>query len=143
MINLKLNFDLQQDVRDEIMRNEPTLHSQNEMKEFLGMIAPSMKFRILMFQYKRVLEKISMFRDKQDEIEFLLQRIGICFYEPEQQIMSQYDESFRQMIITGTGLSRVFKYIDTRKRILLGNLREGSLVGEINVVFDSAPVYSI
>lgn len=57
--------------------------------------------------------------------------------------MSQYDESFRQMIITGTGLSRVFKYIDTRKRILLGNLREGSLVGEINVVFDSAPVYSI
>lgn len=84
MINLKLNFDLQQDVRDEIMRNEPTLHSQNEMKEFLGMIAPSMKFRILMFQYKRVLEKISMFRDKQDEIEFLLQRIGICFYEPEQ-----------------------------------------------------------
>ena len=65
------------------MRNSPTLQSQNEMKVFLGMIAPSMKFRILMFQYKRILAKISMFKDKQDEIEFLLQRIGICFFEPE------------------------------------------------------------
>ena len=84
-----------------------------------------------------------MFRDKKHEIEFLLQRIGICFFEPEQQIMSQYDENFRQLIITGAGLCQVFKYIDWRKRIYLGNLKEGSLVGEIQVMFDSDPVYSI
>ena len=47
------------------------------------------------------------------------------------------------MIITGAGLSRVFKYLDSRKRIFLGNLKEGALVGEIQVVFDSSPVYSI
>ena len=54
------------------------------MKEFLSIIAPSMKFRILMFQYKRILSNVSMFKDKKNEIEFLLQRIGICFFEPEQ-----------------------------------------------------------
>lgn len=66
------------------MKNSPSLQSQNEMKEFLSIIAPSMKFRILMFQYKRILSNVSMFKDKKNEIEFLLQRIGICFFEPEQ-----------------------------------------------------------
>ena len=57
--------------------------------------------------------------------------------------MRQYDESFRQLIITGAGVSQVYKYIDSRKRIFLGNLKEGSLVGEIQVIFDSDPTYSI
>ena len=72
MINLKLKFDLQQEVRHQIMKNSPSLQSQNEMKEFLSIIAPSMKFRILMYQYKRILSDISMFKDRKTEIEFIL-----------------------------------------------------------------------
>lgn len=40
-------------------------------------------------------------------------------------------------------MSRVYKYIDSRKRIYLGDLKEGSLLGEIQVVFDSNPTFSI
>lgn len=54
------------------MKNSPSLQSQNEMKEFLSIIAPSMKFRILMYQYKRILSDISMFKDRKTEIEFIL-----------------------------------------------------------------------
>lgn len=65
------------------MKNSPSLQSQNEMKEFLSIIAPSMKFRILMFQYKRILQNVSTFKDKHTEIDFLLQRIDVRFFEPE------------------------------------------------------------
>jgi len=63
------------------------LQSQNEMKEFLGIISPSMRYRVLIFQYKRVLINMSLFKEKEMQLDYVLQRIEISFHEPEQQIM--------------------------------------------------------
>lgn len=70
-----------------MLRTAPSLQSQNEMKEFLGIISPSMRYRVLIFQYKRVLINMSLFKEKETQLDYVLQRIEISFHEPEQQIM--------------------------------------------------------
>lgn len=62
MINLNLPFDLQQAVRHNTFKNEPSLQTQLEMIQFLQFITPSMRYRVLMIQYTKVLKKVSMFR---------------------------------------------------------------------------------
>lgn len=57
------------------------------MIEFLDQITPSMRFRVLMIQYTKVLKKVSIFRDCKHEMEYLLRRIEINFFEPEQELM--------------------------------------------------------
>ena len=80
MINLKLPFDLQQLVRHNVFKNEPSLQTQYEMIEFLKYITPSMRYRVLMIQYSKVLKKVSIFREKQKEMDFILRRIDIGFF---------------------------------------------------------------
>ena len=49
MINLELPLNVQQNVRDLHIRNQSSRQSQKEMLEFLSVISPSIKFRILCF----------------------------------------------------------------------------------------------
>jgi hypothetical protein len=87
MINLTLPFEIQQMVRHSIFKNEPSLQCQLEMIEFLKYITPSMRYRVLLIQYSKVLKKVSIFRGKYTEMEFVLRLIDIGFYEPEQELM--------------------------------------------------------
>lgn len=143
MINLKLPFKLQQAVRDSVFRNEPSLLSQGEMIEFLKYITPSMRYRVLMIQYTKVLKKVSIFREKQKEMEFILRRIEIGFYEPEQELMRQFDDTFRKVVITGAGICHVYRSFNSKKKVCLGTLKEGSIKGETSVIFNSNPIYTV
>ena len=77
------------------------------MIEFLKQITPSMRYRVLMIQYTKVLRKVSIFRERKKEMEYVLRRIEIGFYEPEQELMSQFDSTFRKVVITGQGMCHV------------------------------------
>lgn len=88
-----------------------------------------MRFKVLIIQYKKILNEIFIFMDRHKEIDFVLERIDISFYEPEQRIMEQFDENFRRLLITGDGICKVYKYFDSRQRLCLGDMKEGSLVG--------------
>lgn len=57
--------------------------------------------------------------------------------------MKQFDTEFRKVIFTGQGICHVYRFFDSRKRVCLGVLKEGSMKGEICVIFDSDPIYSI
>ena len=55
MINLKLPQRTQQNIRDSLIRNQPSLESLEQMEEFLKVISPSIKFKVLRKQYFKVL----------------------------------------------------------------------------------------
>lgn len=57
--------------------------------------------------------------------------------------MKQFDETFRHLLITGNGTCKVWKYFDSRQRLGLGDVRQGSLIGVTQVLFDTNPVYTI
>ena len=46
MINLKLPFEIQQLVRDEMMRTQPSLQTQEQLKVFLEYVSPSLRFQV-------------------------------------------------------------------------------------------------
>lgn len=114
MINLKLPNDLQLESRKYIYRTEPSRQSQNELKLFLNSISPSMRYKVLIIQYERIFQNIYIFMDRKEEINFLLGKLDISFYEPEFKIMNQFHDVFDKLLITGNGLCKVFKYFDTR-----------------------------
>jgi hypothetical protein len=74
---------MQQAVRHDIIKNEPSSQSQSEMKDFLRYMKPSMIYKIHIYQYTKVLKQVSIFRNRDQEIEYALRLIKIGFYEPE------------------------------------------------------------
>ena len=61
MININLPISLRQLVRNQMIQNQPTEQSQNEMKEFLELIPPSMSYKIMSMRYKRFIEMVEIF----------------------------------------------------------------------------------
>lgn len=57
------------------------------MKEFLLEMSPSIRFKVLMIQYNRVLEEVHYFKDNREAIDYLIQRIEVNFFEPETQFV--------------------------------------------------------
>lgn len=46
-------------------------------------------------------------------------------------------------MITSAGTYTVYQYHDSRTRICLGYLAQGSLIGEVQCIFDSAPLVTV
>lgn len=61
MININLPISLRQLVRNQMIQNQPTEQSQNEMKEFLELIPPSMSYKIMSMRYKQFIEMVEIF----------------------------------------------------------------------------------
>ena len=55
MIDLKLPFDLRQQVRKQIVMFEPLGSNQQQMSFLIGNVPPSLQFRIIQFSYSKYL----------------------------------------------------------------------------------------
>ena len=73
----------------------------------------------------------------------MIEQIELNFFEPEQIIVKQYEKSDRRVFITGAGLCTVYQYQDSRTRICLGFLEQGTMIGEVQCVFDSDPLITV
>jgi hypothetical protein len=83
MIQLNLPEETRQDIRDSLIRNQPSLENQREMREFLNSISPSINFKVLIDQYKKVLKRIPLFKQSPDVIQHLIYKITLQFNGPE------------------------------------------------------------
>ena len=75
-------------IRNDVMRNQPSLVSQNELEDFLEIISPSIKLKILMFQYKQILSGVKSINENNkgpynDLMETLIYKIELFSMEPE------------------------------------------------------------
>lgn len=46
-------------------------------------VSPTIKFKVLVFQYERILKDIHAFKERSGEIDFFLGKVRFQFYEPE------------------------------------------------------------
>ena len=79
------------------------------MIEFLKEISPSLKYKVLIIQYRSVLEKVHFFKGQQEIINYLLQRIEVMFFEPETTIVRQFDQKNKHIYFTGEGICNLYK----------------------------------
>ena len=115
----------------------------DQLKVFLEYVSPSLRFKVFYHQYKNYLQQQSVFHNRFKVIKNILEKLDVMYYEAEQKIMEQFDDDFRSFIITGQGLCLAYEYLDNRKKIFLGAIPEGGLIGLTQVLFQSLPYYSI
>lgn len=60
-----------------MIRNQPSLENQREMLEFLNSISPSINFKVLIDQYKKVLKRIPLFKQSPEVIQHLIYKINL------------------------------------------------------------------
>lgn len=70
-------------VRKHLIRNQPSLDSQNMMIEFLLFLSPSIRYKVLNLLYLNVLSEVEFFKNHKRAVDYLVQRIDVVFLEPE------------------------------------------------------------
>jgi len=78
-----------------------------------------------------VLKNIVIFKGNHNVVCFLIGKIDINFYYPEQEIMTSYDKNFSRVFYTGDGVCNIYQYFDSSNRLCLGSLKKGTIVGEV------------
>ena len=112
-------------------------------QQFLEVISPSIKFLVIMYQSRKILQKLPIFKDIEGVIEDILHRLEINFYQPEFDIIIAGDTSNRHLYLTGAGICQVFRNIDSKKLTLMETLKEGTLINEVPGLFETSSIYTM
>ena len=88
-------------------------------------------YKVFIYEYQKVLKNIAIFKDNDSLVLFMIGKIDVNFYYPEQEIMKSYDKNFKRVFYTGEGVCNVYQYFDSSNRLCLGSLKKGTIVGEI------------
>ena len=126
-----------------MIRNQPSKVAQDELENFLDMISPSIKLKILMFQYKQILSGVNYIKDNNDLIESLIHKIELFTMEPEQQLIEQYDLYNKNIVFTGAGTVLVYQNFDNLKSEFLGEIGTGKMINEHACVFNTCSSYEL
>lgn len=143
MINLKLPFEIQQLVRDEMMRTQPSLQTQEQLMVFLEYVSPSLRFQVFYHQFWKFLNKITIFYQQEEVIRAILHRIELNYFEAEQTISRQGEKSAAPLMIMGEGCNTAYMMLDSRTKICLGLIPDGTMIGLPQILFDCENFYSI
>lgn len=57
--------------------------------------------------------------------------------------MEQFDTKNLSFYITGQGGNTAYKYLDSRRRICLGLVPDGTMIGLPQILFENQPMYTI
>ena len=87
MIDLKLPFYLQQDIRHGITTDDPMNQRQNDLLRFLHVISPSLEKKILIDQFSPMVSKIISFQNRPKEVNSFLTKMILNFIEPDVILM--------------------------------------------------------
>ena len=112
------------------------------MIRFLNLLPPSLKFRIIKYQFYQNIDRIQAFNEKSDVIDNLLGKLSLQLYEPMYTIMHQF-EKFNQIIIVGEGKVQACKYVNKLINYPLGQIPQSVLIGDIPFFFGTPAIYSV
>lgn len=88
MINLQLPWDIQNRVRESMVLQETTLYSQTILKQFLNMIPPSVRCKVLTNKFQRLIDKNSYFETQSEQLRlFMLKSLEVWMLNPETPIV--------------------------------------------------------
>lgn len=100
------------------------------MQELFNQILPSLKFKVLLYQYRSVLENVKFFEGNAKVIDHLVNRIEVSFFQPEMTIVRQFDTHDKNMYFTGAGICNIVRQFDSKTTREMDVLKEGQMVGE-------------
>ena len=83
MIRLGTSQDFQRQVNEFHGKNVASKSIQNELKDFLDLLPPSLRQKVFSYKYIRILKNISYFKEEEKAMKFLTSRMKFFFTVPE------------------------------------------------------------
>lgn len=121
------------------MGDATTLRTQKELQQFTGMISPSLNFLVLQDFYKKILCQQPLFKERNEVVDYLLYKVMLLYNAPEQIFVKEGDTNNTFVYLSGGGVSQVLKTMHSKREIIVGELKEGHLMGYKSALFNRAP----
>jgi len=100
-------------------------------------VSPSIKFKIREFIFKDHLFNFKHFNGNEEFIQDLLNVVSFKFSTPEEKILKEMDSEGKDVFFNVVGLLNAFKQITTTRRIKLGQLMPGQIIGYEQAILGS------
>lgn len=73
------------------MRTQSNLDQQKELEEFLGIISPSLVYKVTQQIFQNAIKNNAIFSNRTDVIKFMIQQVSPQLALPEQSIIFKND----------------------------------------------------
>ena len=92
MKNLNIPDSIKDDVKYYLSYTQSTLDHQKELDEFLVMLSPSLKQKVITYIFYDTILKNIVFKEKHDAVKTLLPDLTIKLFLPEDKIIRQAED---------------------------------------------------
>jgi hypothetical protein len=133
MRHLGIPEKLQVEITGFLTYSKSLLESQEELQEFLEMISPSAKQKVLKHMFTSALVLNPIFQNSQTMIDFVAARLETHILLPEYTVITQGEEGDSIYVISRGEVS-VFVTDHKGKTHSIRNLERGSLFGEVSLL---------
>ena len=130
MKNLKLNENLEKDIKHYISYIENTYENQKEMDTFLSILSPSLKRKVIFNIFKDTLLSNKMFEDQNDIVSVVWEKLETRLFMPEDVIIAQGAEA-NSMFFIASGVMDIYVTDENYKTSEVKSISTGNYFGEV------------
>ena len=142
MKNLKVTDEIRDDVEYYLTFTQSALDHQKELDEFLNMLSPSLKQRVLGHVFKDSIMINPVFRNSSDVADTILNHLTIKLFMPEEVIVRQFEHP-DSMYFISNGQCDVYVTDSSKSEKFVKTLNEGSHFGEVAIIKDCRRTASV
>ena len=128
--NLKLNTDIEKDIKHYISYIENTFENQREMDSFLAILSPSLKRRVIFNIFKEALFSNKIFKNQDEVVNTLCEKLETRLFMPEDTVIVQGSEA-NNMFFIASGVMDVFVTDENHKDVYVKSISSGKYFGEV------------
>jgi len=133
MRHLGIPEKLQVEITGFLTYSKSLLESQEELKDFLYMISPSQRQKVLKHMFSAALMSNSIFQKSQSMIEFVSARLETHILLPDFTVVTQGEED-NSLFIISKGEVTVLVTDHKEKTVVVRNLERGAIFGEVSLL---------
>ena len=152
MKQMDLPMKFQQDVQYFLIQTQGTKSEQNQLKEFLKMISPSLREQVSILIFSKVILKNKRFKsvftnkqnlvsnslgfkvDMSEVVQIMISKFITELSEPEDEVVKQFEET-NDMFLIAKGQCKVMVTDQKKNVYFLKNVRPGDYFGEISMIY--------
>ena len=135
-----------------MIQTQGTKSEQNQLKQFLEMISPSLRERVSILIFSKVIRKNKRFKqvfstkldhisstlgfkvDVDEVVKIMISKFKTELREPEDEVVKQYEES-DDMFLIAKGQCKVMVTDQKKNVYFLKNVRPGDYFGEVSLIY--------
>ena len=132
--HLKITERLGDNIRDYIITNTNSLEGQAQMSNFMRILSPSIKAKVIKHEFYHVVKRQTLFGFDARITAAVLDKLSLNLFQPDEKVTSQGNYPNKIYFLV-RGRCEAIKVLSSRHRpLFMGSLHPGTMFGEIAAV---------